>query len=263
LEGSGSDNSRDLPWEFIRMRLKLKLWSAAGVCLAVAAPVGLVIARDGVGAALDVRSLDQGGEGGEGGGEAGGLVPSQYRLLLDPARAPDYDGASIARAYAADVRRGYAEAQAAAGTLQAAIADLLADPNTASLATARAAWIQARRPYLATEAFRFYDGPIDGPATAARPAGPAGRLNAWPLNVAVIDYVEGLPEAGLVNAFDVVLTAEAILTRDQVSDEADVTTGWHAIEFLLWGQDRRADGPGARPASDYNGGTRPNDRRRR
>ena len=33
--------------------------------------------------------------------------------------------------------------------------------------------------------------------------------------------------------------------------ETNISTGWHAIEFLLWGQDLSADGPGARPVTDY------------
>src|SRR4029079_5299293 len=34
---------------------------------------------------------------------------------------------------------------------------------------------------------------------------------------------------------------------------SNVATGWHAIEFLLWGQDLNGTGPGAgnRPATDY------------
>lgn len=245
------------------MRLQLKLWSTAGVCLlagtaaAEAASVGIVDAT-----APTWRALDQGGEGGEGGGEGGGVLPSQYRLMLDADKDPAYDGAEIARSYADDVRRGYAEAHAATVLLQEEVARMLAAPSDATLASARRAWIEARRPYLATEAFRFYEGPIDAPPSGARAEGPEGRLNAWPLNEVVIDYVDGDPGAGLVNDARVPMTREAVLQRDQVSDEADVTTGWHAIEFLLWGQDRDPDGPGARPASDFVAGTPATDRRR-
>lgn len=246
------------------MRLQLKLWSAAGACVvaggtAAAAPIP---ALAGETIAPTWRLFDQGGEGGEGGGEGGGLRPSQYRLMLDAGRDPAYDGAAIARAYAADVRRAYAESHAAALRLQAEVARLLAAPGEATLDAARRAWIAARRPYLATEAFRFYEGPIDAPPSEHRAEGPEGRLNAWPLNEAVIDYVEGDAGAGLVNDQDVPMTREAVLARDQVSDEADVTTGWHAIEFLLWGQDLADDGPGARPATDYAPGTSATDRRR-
>jgi putative iron-regulated protein len=245
------------------MRLQLKLWSAAGACILAGAAAAEPARGDRQGGPGPTwRAIDQGGEGGEGGGEGGGTLPSQYRLLLDPARDPAYDGAALARGYAEDVRRGYSDARIAAARLQSEIERLLAMPSEASLAAARLAWIEARRPYLATEAFRFYEGPIDAPPSARRAEGPEGRLNAWPLNEAVIDYVEGDPGAGLVNDTSVPMTRDAVLGRDQISDEADVTTGWHAIEFLLWGQDRDPEGPGNRPATDFAPGSPATDRRR-
>ncbi len=241
------------------MRLQLKVWSGAGVCallgtsaVSEASPAAAMLAP------LPVSALtSEGGEGGEGGGAL-----SQYRLMLDAASDPSYDGAALQSAYADNVQRAYAEAAVAARSLQAAIAALLDSPSDGSLAAARRAWVQARRPYLFTEAFRYYDGPIDGPQTATRAAGPEPRLNAWPLNEAVIDYVEGAAGSGLVQAFDIDLTRDSIIERDQVSDEADVTTGWHAIEFLLWGQDRNETGPGARPLADFVAHGTANERRR-
>jgi putative iron-regulated protein len=53
-----------------------------------------------------------------------------------------------------------------------------------------------------------------------------------------------------------------MVALNQAQDEADVTTGWHAIEFLLWGQDLSVDGPGNRPVSDFIAGQGNNDRRR-
>jgi putative iron-regulated protein len=53
-----------------------------------------------------------------------------------------------------------------------------------------------------------------------------------------------------------------LTAANQKADEADVTTGWHAIEFLLWGQDLSLDGPGNRPHTDYIAGQGNNDRRR-
>ena len=188
--------------------------------------------------------------------------PSVYRLMLDESVDPKYAAADSLRDYADGVHAAYAESATAARTMQAAFKALLHTPTDATLAAARQAWLTARVPYLRTEAFRYYDGPIDGPEAEGRQAGPEGRLNAWPLNEVVIDYVVGDDDAGLVNALDVPLTRETILQRDQVSDEADVTTGWHAIEFLLWGQDLSADGPGNRPVADFVAGTPATDRRR-
>ena len=42
-----------------------------------------------------------------------------------------------------------------------------------------------------------------------------------------------------------------------------MATGWHAIEFMLWGQDLSETGPGNRPFDDYVDGKKPNADRRR
>jgi hypothetical protein len=82
------------------------------------------------------------------------------------------------------------------------------------------------------------------------------------LNEAAIDDVEGDAKAGIVNDASRPLAIDELIAANQASDEADVTTGWHAIEFLLWGQDLSDKGPGARPASHYAPGKGVNDRRR-
>jgi len=200
------------------------------------------------------------GEGGEGeGGEGGGPV-EHYSLSSTDPNAFAYDAKAEIEGYADLVHESYELAYREAGKLEAAVDTLLADPSEATLAAARNAWINARPAYLMTETFRFYDGPID--VSSEGGDGPEGRINAWPMNEAVIDYVEGGEEGGLINDAGVEITEESILANDQVNDEADVTTGWHAIEFLLWGQDLSDTGPGQRPASDYLAGQGNNDRRR-
>ncbi|HEY8370280.1 MAG TPA: imelysin family protein, partial [Thermodesulfobacteriota bacterium] len=196
-------------------------------------------------------------EGGEGGG-----VPSSYKLNLADESALDYDARPQIETYAKVVHATYRAAHEAALRMKARIDAFLAKPSAETLAEARFAWINARVPYMQTEAFRFYDGPIDvaDPETGA--PGPEGRINAWPLNEGFIDYTKGNPRGGIVNDRRVPITRAALLERDQVTDEADVTTGWHAIEFLLWGQDLSPTGPGNRPASDYVPGKPANDRRR-
>jgi putative iron-regulated protein len=82
------------------------------------------------------------------------------------------------------------------------------------------------------------------------------------MNEAYIDYVDGKKDAGLINDAAFKIDEAAIEELNQKQDEADVTTGWHAIEFLLWGQDLSADGPGNRPYTDFVAGQGNNDRRR-
>jgi putative iron-regulated protein len=205
---------------------------------------------------------DEEGEGGEGGeaGEGAGVLESYSLGSTDP-NAFSYEAAAQIETYADLAYALYSKSHREALTLQEAIAAFLAAPSEESLQAARYAWLNARPAYLQTEVLRFYDGPIDvDPASGDD--GPEGRINAWPLNEAFIDYVAGAPNSGLVNDASTPISAETILERDQVTDEADVTTGWHAIEFLLWGQDQSAEGPGARPYSDYLPGQANSDRRR-
>jgi putative iron-regulated protein len=74
--------------------------------------------------------------------------------------------------------------------------------------------------------------------------------------------VVGDGNAGIVNHPGTAVSIASLIVNNQVTDETDVTLGWHAIEFLLWGQDLSATGPGDRPVSDYIAGQGNNDRRR-
>jgi putative iron-regulated protein len=142
----------------------------------------------------------------------------------------------------------YSESLESARAMDEAIDALVADPTPERLEAAKQAWLTARDDYGPTEAFRFYGGPIDDEET-----GVEGLVNAWPLDEAYIDYVEGDPAAGIVNTADEhpTIDAETLVAANEQGGEANVSTGWHAIEFLLWGQDLSADGPGARPVEDY------------
>lgn len=152
--------------------------------------------------------------------------------------------------YAALVSDAYNVAHKDALTLQKAIKGFLENPDEKTLKAAKDAWLFSRLSYGRTEAFRFYEGPIDGVGADGQ-EGPEGRLNAWPLDEAYIDYVEGNKQAGLVNNATFEITKDSISGKNQENDEAEVATGYHAIEFLLWGQDLSLDGPGVRPVSDY------------
>ncbi|MEZ4260547.1 MAG: imelysin family protein [Polyangiaceae bacterium] len=149
-------------------------------------------------------------------------------------------------AYAAGAHGAYSLALERARAMQTAIDAMLAAPSQATLDAARAAWIAAREPYGRTEVYRFFGGPIDEDESLE------GRINSWPLDEAFIDYTKDAPTSGIVNA-----AAPAAITRDFLKDqntasgEKNVTTGYHAIEFLLWGQDLSDTGPGARPFTDY------------
>ena len=161
---------------------------------------------------------------------------------------------------------GYEDSLAAAKTLRSAINALIAKPSPDTLKAAREAWLAARVPYQQTEAYRFGNPIVDDWE---------GRVNAWPLDEGLIDYVDASygtdNDENAYYAVNVIANSKisvggktvdvSKITPQLLSEvlheadgnEANVATGYHAIEFLLWGQDLNGTGPGAgnRPASDY------------
>src|SRR5690606_29119095 len=89
--------------------------------------------------------------------------------------------ADVLTSYADIALAGYEDALATAKALDAAIDALIATPSEATLAAAKTAWIAARVPYQQTEAFRFGNPIVDEWE---------GRVNAWPLDEGLIDYVD-------------------------------------------------------------------------
>jgi putative iron-regulated protein len=186
-----------------------------------------------------------------------GLVQAQTSAATASTTAVAADNKSVARHYAALVHANYSDTLAAAKDMQAAIAAFVAAPSADGLNKARKAWLDAREFYGQTEAFRFYGGPIDDDK------GPEGQINAWPLDEAYVDYVEGKPNAGLINDTKFKITKANLTEVNERGGEENIAAGWHAIEFLLWGQDLSETGAGERSFEDYVDGKKPNADRRR
>ena len=160
----------------------------------------------------------------------------------------------------------YEDSLITARELQQAVRQLIAKPTEENLHHARIAWKAARIPYMQSEVYRFGNAIVDDWE---------GRVNAWPLDEGLIDYVassyggesEENPafRANVIANTSFTLSGNLIdaraITKDLLADtlhelggvEANVATGYHAIEFLLWGQDLNGTGPGSgkRPASDF------------
>ncbi len=168
--------------------------------------------------------------------------------------------------YADMAYANYKQAYDDAVLLEKAIATFTASPTAANFSATQAAWKISRESYGTTEAFRFANGPIDGDDN-----GPEALLNAWPLDENYIDYVDnnGVPtEGGIINDFTgfPTIDKELLLDLNENGGEKNISVGYHAIEFLLWGQDLTAPSEkkaGLRPFTDYVvGGTAKNQKRR-
>lgn len=185
--------------------------------------------------------------------------------------------------YANILEAGYTDSYNAALKLQTAITAFVASPTAAGLTAAQNAWLAAREPYMQTEMGRFYGGPIDGDSGD-------GLLNSWPLDEGYIDYLAGDSHGyaaftsgpdftyGIINstASQYATINEALLiggnqpdggTTNANGDNVEVSAGYHAVEFLLWGQDDTPASqkiPGQRSYKDYltTSATAPNGARR-
>ena len=153
------------------------------------------------------------------------------------------DAKAAAETYADVVYASYDDSVKSATTMKAAITAFLPNPNDATLAAAKQAWLTARNDYLPTEAFRFYDGPIDNPKN-----GPEGRINAWPMDEAYVDYVVGSPSAGIINntAKYPAITTEVLTETNEKGEFVDPWKTPLRIYFSDTGVLIRSAGPNRR-----------------
>ena len=185
------------------------------------------------------------------------VAASALAMFSVPAMAQSVDSNAVVRQYGELVFAAYSDNLTGALEMQKAISALLAAPSAQTLNDARKSWLAAREWYLQTEAFRFYGGPIDNEK------GPEGRINSWPMDESYVDYVAGKPKAGLINDRRVQISKASLSRLSGRGGEENVSTGWHAIEFILWGQDVSITGPGDRPFEDFVDGKKNNADRRR
>ena len=166
--------------------------------------------------------------------------------------------------YANIAHATFADAHSTAQALQVAVNAFVDAPSAQTQQAAKDAWLAARAPYMQSEVFRFGNTLVDEWE---------GQVNAWPLDEGLIDYVDGDYQYALGNdgAIANIIASESIqvgedkvdvseLTADLLAglnelggSEANVATGYHAVEFLLWGQDLNGTQPGAgeRSYTDY------------
>lgn len=180
-----------------------------------------------------------------------------YAPAVDPYAA---EKQQVKETYANLAFAVYLDSYNAAVDLRNAINTFVANPTQGNFDAAKQAWLDAREPYGQSEIFRFVEGPIDNSAD-----GPEGLINAWPMDEAYVDYVTGAPNSGIIN--DPVnypaIDAATLITANEFGGETNISLGYHAIEFLLWGQDESALSAGTRPYTDYVvGGTASNQSRR-
>ncbi|MFA0511313.1 MULTISPECIES: imelysin family protein [unclassified Vibrio] len=158
----------------------------------------------------------------------------------------------------------FADSVITAKALNSSIDTFLASPSAGNFEQVKRAWLESRVPYQQSEVFRFGNAVVDDWE---------GQLNAWPLDEGLIDYVstdyqyelgnEGASanivanktfQIGQTTVDATNITPELIADLNEIGgSEANVASGYHAIEFLLWGQDLNGtnSGAGERAYTDF------------
>lgn len=161
----------------------------------------------------------------------------------DPVVPPQIEAtkANFIANYVNIVSANYDDSYNTAVAMKSKIDAFLATPSETTLGEAKQAWLDARDWYGQTEAFREANGPIDNENIL----GTEGQINAWPLDEAYIDYVSdnrgGSVQNGLIGDTTFEITEANLIEKNEKGGDANISTGWHAIEFLLWGQDLNYD----------------------
>lgn len=179
-------------------------------------------------------------------------------FLVGACSANSVTPATVVQQYAVNLDTNYKDVITKLVVLKSSVDAFVAAPSADGLTAAQQAWLGARPAYGECEVSRFYAGPID----AAQ-----GGMNEWPIDENFIDYTDGNLTGGIINdpTDYPMLTPEVLASSDEKGGIENLSTGFHAIEFLLWGQRLdQTEGPGTRPYTDYvDGGTAQNQDRRR
>lgn len=167
---------------------------------------------------------------------------------------PEVNQAAVVKNYSDIAYAAFSDSLTTAQALQKAVDAFIAQPSKASQDAAKQAWLAARIPYGQTEVFRFGNANVDDWE---------GKVNAWPLDEGLIDYVVRDYEnedGNNFGRFNIVAngkqTIDAALLEsfhEKGGSEANVATGYHAVEFMLWGQDLNAapGDSGSRAYTDF------------
>lgn len=168
---------------------------------------------------------------------------SDWGMAIDHSKSQHQKKQAVVEGYAGLVFETYKQSLTSVTALHDAVLRFEKNPNKNTYARMKTSWIKARMDYGLTEAFRFYEGPIDNEKN-----GPEGLINAWPLDEV---YIEGLKpkkngeiQGGIIGRSDLypVINKDVLLKANELGGEKNISTGFHAVEFLLWGRDRTPEG---------------------
>ena len=126
--------------------------------------------------------------------------------------------------------------------LQQASENFLKNPNNTTLKALKSSWQISHQQYLRTIIYQ---------SVSKNYRRSRFQIDAWPIEAGYLDYLKEYPNTGIVNDLTLVISEEAITEQHGFSSEFDVCKGFHAIEFLIWGEGPDPNSVGNRSAKDF------------
>ncbi len=133
--------------------------------------------------------------------------------------------------------------------LQISTDNFLKHTDLETLAAVRAAWLSAHNAYEQTTLYRKLFELFAEQSEVSQLTGHQYFIDYWPIYAGYIDYLDSYPGSGLVNDMTVPLTPESVRAQHGLLDIHEVTLGFHALEFQLWGEN--VSGDDTRPHDDF------------
>lgn len=138
-------------------------------------------------------------------------------------------------------------ASQSAQVMDSKLASFMYHPNPMSQEEITQSWRQAYDDFLYTLIFSYLpiQDPPDWHTQGISYDDLLIQLDSWPIEGGYIDYIPGYPFSGIVNDLALDIDEKNLRSQHGFTDPTNASLGYHAIEFMFWGQE------GNRSAHDF------------
>lgn len=118
------------------------------------------------------------------------------------------------------------------------LASFMHHPNPATQSEVQQAWRSAYDLFLASFIYSYIPikDPVEWHKQRMAYQDLLIQLDSWPIEGGYIDYVEGYPFSGIVNDLTLSINEQSIRVQHGFTDSSNASLGYHALEFMLWGE---------------------------
>ena len=109
--------------------------------------------------------------------------------------------------------------------LQSSTTEFLSAPNSTNQKQAKRAWLQAHKAFLGSNLFSLVSQNQL-----------IFQIDAWPIQEGFLDSIPNYPQSGIINDLTVAIDTESLQEQHGITDSREVSLGFHALEFLIFGR---------------------------